>query len=221
MYSVTPTKPDKVFMNRLIVKKALTSTNCHKLGKIVAFYSDDLTCDVQILEQIVQPDGGSINHAILQKLPLIIEGTDTSHITFGNVVGSECLVHFNDRDIDNWFKTGETYKPNTTRLHDLSDGFVTLRPYSKIKSFSYYADGIEIKTANATIHINDNGTVDVTAPTTTINGDVFVNGNITASGTVTGETDVVFGKDETAIGSKKHTHTGNLGAETSSPNKGT
>ena len=218
MYSVTPTKPDKVFMDRLIVKKAMASVNSHRVGRIVAFYKEDLTCDVQMLEQIPQSKGGSAEFSLLLKLPLIIEGTDTKHITFGNIVGSECLVHFNDRDIDNWFKTGESYKPNTTRLHSFSDGFVTLRPYSKVKTFTYYEGGIEIKNGNTIIHLNDDGTVDITATTIIVNGNVVVNGDLTASGTITGETDVLAGSG--SISGANHVHTGNLGTDTSKPHAG-
>lgn len=213
MYSVTPTKTDTVFMNRLIIKKALSKLNSHRVGRIVAFYKEDLTCDVKLLEQITQGKGGTAEFSLLLKLPLIIEGTEDSHITFGNIVGSECLVHFNDRDIDNWFKTGEVYKPNTTRLHDLSDGFVTLRPYSKVKVFTYYENGLEIKNGNTVIHLNNDGTIDVTGSTITFNGNVIVNGDINATGTITGDTDVVAG----TISGKSHVHVGNLGNDTSPP----
>lgn len=213
MYSVTPTKTDTVFMNRLIIKKALSKLNSHRVGRIVAFYKEDLTCDVKLLEQITQGKGGTAEYSLLLKLPLIIEGTEDSHITFGNIVGSECLVHFNDRDIDNWFKTGEVYKPNTTRLHDLSDGFVTLRPYSKVKVFTYYENGLEIKNGNTVIHLNNDGTIDVTGSTITFNGNVIVNGDINATGTITGDTDVVAG----TISGKNHVHVGNLGNDTSPP----
>lgn len=213
MYSLTPTKPDKVFMNKLIIKKAMSKMNSHKVGKIIKFNKEELTCDVQILELIPKSNGGYVEYAPILQLPLVIEGTDTSHITFGNIVGSECLVHFNDRDIDKWFKTGETYSPNTTRMHDLSDGFVTLRPYSKVKTFAYYEGGIEIKNGNTIIHLNDDGTIDITASTVTINGNIVVNGDLTASGTVTGSTDVIAD----TISGKTHVHTGNLGTDTSAP----
>lgn len=204
MYSVTPTKSDNIFMNKLIVKKALSKLNSHRVGRITAFYKEDLTCDVRLLEQIPQSNGGTAEFSLLLKLPLIIEGTDNSHITFGNIVGSDCLVHFNDRDIDNWFKTGESYKPNTTRLHDLSDGFVTLRPFSKVKVFTYYENGLEIKNGSTVIRLNNDGTIDVTGSTITFNGNVIVNGDVTATGTITGQTDVVAG----TISGKSHTHGG-------------
>lgn len=219
---ITLTEPDEFMLKELQERSIQYDTNCHRVGRIVAFNKNELTCDVQLLELMDNVTTGSQNFAIIKQLPLIIEGNDNSHLTWGNIVGSECLIHFNDRDIDNWFKTGEEYLPNTTRMHNFSDGFVTLRPRSKGKIFAYFENGVEIKNGNTVIHLNDDGTVEITNGTSTITmnggtvaitGNVTVSGDITATGTITGDTDVVAG----TISGKGHVHTGNLGTDTSTP----
>lgn len=189
-----PTEPDKAYLSYRMMKKTAYSINCHRVGRIIAFHKEDFTCDVELLEKATKSGGGYVEYAPLLQLPLIISGTDYSHITFSKIVGSECFVHFNDNDIDNWFSTGEKYTPNSTRSHSFSDGFVTLRPYSKSKVFSYYENGLEIKNGNTIVHLNDDGTIEITngqaiinmtGSTIAITGDVTVSGKVTAVGEIT------------------------------------
>lgn len=178
-------------------EKLAKELKCHRIGKIVAFDSSKLTCDVQLLDKMTY-FGQAESYSVIPDLPLLIQGTDSKHITFGDIVGSECIVHFNDVDTDNWLETGESYVPNSSRRHDFSDGFVELRPFNKTAVFSYYTGGIEIKNGGTTIRVNDDGSVTISG------GDVTVTGNLTVSGTITGQTDVIAG----TISGKSHKHTG-------------
>jgi len=209
---ILPGEIDDVILARLQEKSIQYDTNCHRVGKIVGFNKDELTCDVQLLELQAKPMGGTQSFAILKQLPLLIEGSDNAHLTWGNIVGSECLVHFNDRDIDNWFETGEAYEPNSTRMHNFSDGFVTLRPFSKVKVFQYDDEAVVLENQSSKIRITENtiqitnGNFDfmISGDTLTLTGNVVVNGDITASGTITGMTDVIA----TGISGNSHTHGG-------------
>ena len=183
--------------SRNIVYKNL---NCHRIGKIVAFNRNTLTCDVNILDKMTY-FGKAESYITVSDLPLLIQGTDSKHITFGDIVGSECIVHFNDVDIDNWFETGENYIPSSCRKHHFSDGFVELRPFNKNAVFSYYSTGLEIKNGNTYIHLNDDGTIEISNGNAKINmnGDtIAITGNVTATGDVTAGT----------ISLKNHKHSG-------------
>ena len=221
MYALTPTEPDEATLIEQQSDYTASNINCHRVGKIIAFHKEDLTCDVQLLELLPTTTGGYLNYAPLLQLPLIIEGTDTSWLTWGNIVGCECLVHFNDKDIDNWFTTGEEYEPNTIRTHNFSDGFVTLRPRNKLKVFQYDDQAVVLKNSDSMVRVTNN-TIQITNNnlnmliqnnTVTITGNVVVNGNITATGTITGQTDVVA----STISGKSHTHGG---VQTGSGNTG-
>lgn len=216
------TDPDLTYAMSIFGNSIQYDLNCHRVGKIVKFNPDDLTCDVELLE--LKPTQSRLDkYALIQGLPLLVSGGIDTNLTFGDVTGAECLVHFNDRDIDSWFDTGESYKPNSKRMHDFSDGFVSLRPHNKNDIIDYEMDGTvlnkgqnKIKITSDSIIVSVVGGCVLTLKdnTATLVGDLIVNGNITASGTITGQTDVIAG----AISGKTHTHTsGAPGDPTSSP----
>lgn len=216
------TDPDLTYAMSIFGNSIQYDLNCHRVGKIVKFNPDDLTCDVELLE--LKPTQSRLDkYALIQGLPLLVSGGIDTNLTFGDVTGAECLVHFNDRDIDSWFDTGESYMPNSKRMHDFSDGFVSLRPHNKNDIIDYEIDGTvlnkgqnKIKITSDSIIVSVVGGCVLTLKdnTATLVGDLIVNGNVTASGTITGQTDVIAG----AISGKTHTHTsGAPGDPTSSP----
>lgn len=222
MSNVSLIDPDFNYAMDVFANSIHYDLNCHRVGKIVKFNPDDLTCDVELLE--LKPTQSRLDkYALIQGLPLLINGGIDTNLTFGDVTGAECLVHFNDRDIDSWFDTGESYKPNSKRMHDFSDGFVSLRPHNKNDVIDYEIDGTvlnkgqnKIKITSDSIIVSVVGGCVLTLKdnTATLVGDLIVNGNVTASGTITGQTDVIAG----AISGKTHTHTsGAPGDPTSSP----
>lgn len=197
---------------------------CHRVGKIIAFNVANLTCDVELLELRV---GVKKTEAItiLVDCPLMIAGVADRNLTFGDIVGSECLVHFNDTDIDKWFETGEKYEPNTPRRHSLSDGFVELRPRSLPNKINYDNDAVVlcngvtmvrmtadmalITNGTSIIRINPNNSIELVTPTASINlsgttgkttmvGDFSVTGSIDVTGDVTAGT----------VSLKSHVHSG-------------
>lgn len=206
MTTISPVKADASYNDNLLMEKTSSLINCHRVGRIVAFHKEDLTCDVELLETGTTALGGNLDYAPLLQLPLIIEGTNSSHLTWGNIVGSECLVHFNDRDIDNWFVTGEKYAPNSTRLHNLSDGFVTLRPYSKGKVFVYDENAVVLENESCKVRMTGS-TVEITNGSCTFlmsGGKISITGDLEVTGTITSNTDVISG----TISGKTHTHGG-------------
>lgn len=207
-----PFNPSDEYVARQQMKATSYDINCHRVGRIVKFYPETMTCDVQVLE--VQPNimEGSTRFPQLNDLPLVINGANDSWITFGDITGSECLIHFNDRDIDNWFETGEEYLPNTNRLHNLSDGFVEISPRSKPNVINYDNSNLHIHKGSCDIIVSDD-TVEIkngscifsmSGDTITITGNIVVSGDITANGTITGMTDVIA----TGISGNSHTHGG-------------
>lgn len=180
--------PDSGAINRMLKDSVAKNLKCHRIGRITAFDSTNFLCTVQLLDKMSFL-GQEESFVEIPSLPLLISGTDSKHITFGDIVGSECIVHFNDVDVDNWLETGESYTPNSRRKHDFSDGFVELRPFNKKAVFAYYSNGIEIKNGSSLIHINDDGSIEITngsgvismsGSTISITGDVNVSGDVIA-----------------------------------------
>jgi hypothetical protein len=209
-------KPDSGTLIEMLKEAVMKNLKCHRVGRITSFDANSFTCKVQLLDKM-SFFGKVENFVELPSLPLLVYGTDSKHITFGNIIGSECIVHFNDVDFDNWLETGESYTPNTIRKHDFADGFVELRPYNKNAVFTYYADGLEIQNGNNIVRLNDDSTISVTNGTTsmTISGDtVSITGNLSVTGTITSDTDCV----SAGISGKTHVHSG---VQSGSSNTGT
>lgn len=94
--------------------------NCHNIGKILEFDPATQTCSIQLM-QIKQFNNQQITPAILTQVPLIIYGSGGGHITFPDPTDTICVLLFMDRNIDAFLETGESYVPQSTRMHDFTD----------------------------------------------------------------------------------------------------
>jgi hypothetical protein len=126
------------FANTLI-DKIFTNLNCVKIGKIVNFYPQDKTADVEIINKIkVNEEIKSI--ALLLKCLVI-----GNKITLPIETGEQVIVLFNDYDLNAYFETGEAQIPYSERKHDLSDGIVICGLNSLVNAINYDNDNICLK----------------------------------------------------------------------------
>lgn len=63
-----------------------------------------------------------VDYPFAADCPVICIGGGTSALTFPIAAGDDCLLFFNDRDLDNWFQGSSTSGNATARLHSFSDG---------------------------------------------------------------------------------------------------
>lgn len=66
----------------------------------------------------------------LRKVPLKVLHGGIFLITLPVAVGNECVVHFSSRCFDAWWQSGGIQPQSEFRMHDLSDGFADVGPYS-------------------------------------------------------------------------------------------
>lgn len=129
-------------------KQILLDFNCHHIGTIQSFNSVNQTVTVTInytktrFEQ--DPTTGLYNpvqenYPILTECPLVILGGGNANLTFPISPGDECLLLFNDRNIDTWFQTGLTAPVATFRLHSISDAVALVG----LRSFSNFLDNYD------------------------------------------------------------------------------
>lgn len=104
----------------LAQEAVMARLNCHNIGRIISFNSQTQTADIQLM-QIKQFNNQMITPTLLTDVPLIIYGAGGGHITLPDPTGSICLLLFMDRNIDKFLETGESYTPDTTRMHDFTD----------------------------------------------------------------------------------------------------
>ncbi len=93
---------------------------CHNIGRIIEFYPDSQTADIELM-QVKEYNGGQYANAVISEVPLIIYGTPAAQITLPDLTGTICLMFTLDRNIDAFMETGESYVPPTSRMHNITD----------------------------------------------------------------------------------------------------
>lgn len=94
--------------------------------------------------------------------------------------GDECLVIFSSRCIDSWWALGGVQMQAEIRMHDLSDGFCLVGPFSQpnvLSGISTTSLQIRTKAGAAYIELTSDGKVNIVAP-----GGVHVTGTVDATG---------------------------------------
>lgn len=122
---VTP--PDMtqlLYMLNLQIKKEI---NCVRVGTVQSWDPAKNTVIVNISQQQVlstNPQGVQTirSYPLLVNVPVAFQGGGGYTLTFPIAPGDECIILFNDRELDNWQINGPGYAPTSARLHDLSDG---------------------------------------------------------------------------------------------------
>lgn len=182
-------------------------------------------------------DDGSVNVVAIRNdeiedcvitVPIMRPETARAYIYFAIKKGDRGTLRFMDKSIENYRQDGSEMYNNDNRAHSISDGVfeIGFLPSSEHFAFPEGEFSIGLKSGSFVMTVAEDGKVTATAPLWTINGDIVHNGNLTRTGnteqtgdahitgTVTVDTDCVSAGKSGA----NHTHTGNLGSPTSSPN---
>jgi len=139
-------KLDDLF--NIFKKQIMLDLNCHAVGTIQSFDSDNQTAQVSFNytktyfvrnESTKQYQQNEQILPILQQVPIIFLNGGSFSLTFPIIQGDQCLVFFNDRDMDKWYgnetinNDPNSVSPcNTVRLHSSADAIaiVGLHPLS-------------------------------------------------------------------------------------------
>lgn len=113
-----------------VIREVFLNLNCHGIGTVQEFNSEKRTVKVTLNYQKTMnvADAGGVykelpfNHPVLMDCPVVVLGGGTAELTFPISKGDECLILFNDRDLDNWFAGNPPMPPETPRMHSFSDG---------------------------------------------------------------------------------------------------
>jgi Phage protein Gp138 N-terminal domain len=133
-------QPELADLLKVYLRNFSMDLNCHALGTVQSFDSDAMTVDATINYSITSVSINTANgtyqqkqtpYPSLQNVPVVIMGGGTSALTFPISQGDQCLLLFNDRDIDNWFQqqsngTTPGGPLNSNRLHSLTDAIAII-----------------------------------------------------------------------------------------------
>lgn len=153
------------------------------------------------IQAIITDRNGKMSHVTISQLvdvPVCFPHGGGYIITFPIKAGDECLVVFSSRCIDGWWQSGQIAPQTDRRMHDLSDGFAIVGPYSQVKKPAVGAsttalemrsedDTLSVTMDHATGKINMKAPVSVTVdtPLTHFTGNITNAGSIVSTGNVT------------------------------------
>lgn len=142
-----PIEPQLKDLLDLLRKNIMLSLAAHHIGTIQAFNptNQSATVTINYKQTRFQLDKASglydpvlFDYPVLLDCPVIALGGGLGALTFPIAVGDECLVLFNDRDLDNWLAGGSGGAVATSRAHSFSDGIVLVGIRSLAKVLTSY-----------------------------------------------------------------------------------
>lgn len=140
----TPTLTDAL---NLLRRDIMLNLACHHIGTIQSFNQAEQTCSATInypktvftineTGPVPVYNPTLIYYDVLIECPVISLGGGSGALTMPIQQGDECLLLFNDRDLDNWFQGGTAAALATPRTHSFSDAIalVGLRSIGNVLS---------------------------------------------------------------------------------------
>lgn len=102
--------------------------NCHAIGVIQSFNPTLQTATASInYQKVIYLDGANptlVSYPVLIDCPVKYPFGGLGGVTLPFVLGDECVIGFNDRDIDTWFAGTTNQAPTTARLHSFTDAII-------------------------------------------------------------------------------------------------
>lgn len=172
-------------------RQTQSEINCVKIGVVQSFDEDTQRASVQIAYKQVKDileDGTKVwvDYPLLLDCPVVTLFGGVDFLSMPIQPGDNCLVFFNDNEIDQWATNG-LGNPETFRMHDLSDGIalVGIRPLTNSIG-RYLAEGIRLSHGGGNSEIDlKNDLIESIADLFFHHGDMRIDGNVTINGNLT------------------------------------
>ena len=201
--SKTITPPDLSEVLDENARDTKLAINCVQIGVIQTFDPATQRASIKIaMKQVrdIAEDGTRTitEYPLLVECPVMVLFGGVDILSMPITAGDNCILLFNDRQIDEWMYGGEDQTPVTGRLHDLSDGIaiVGIRPLTNSIT-NYLANGIRLSHGQGSSQIDlkddlihtiaelffHDGDMEITG-SALINEDLDVIGNTDITGTL-------------------------------------
>ena len=144
----TPIIPPSIIQNTLPVREpelkdlldfyqrqVFLNLNCHHIGTIQSFNPITQTVEVTInykktyfksLPNSLQTVTELVDYPLIAECPVIILGGGSTYLNMPINPGDQCILLFNDRDIDNWYAGSTTSANQSSRLHSFGDAIALI-----------------------------------------------------------------------------------------------
>lgn len=149
-------EPDFTLVLKSVINKIGLELNCVRVGIIQSFNAEDLTAEVLIANKKtlgINQDGtqNTRDYALITANICYC----CPFITYPITAGEECILLFNDREIESWFISGQVQPEAYTRMHDLTDCIAIVGLRSMAKMITILADTLHLFYAGSDIQINE------------------------------------------------------------------
>lgn len=145
----------------LMRREIMLAISCHHVGTIQTFDPVKQRADVSINYKRVNFGKQGDPPAVIPYPPLIdcpvvvMHGGDGA-LTFPIEVGDNCIVLFNDRDINDWYAGGQVGPPPSSRLHSFADAMVLVGINSLATPIAdYVVDKVVLKKGTTALKIGE------------------------------------------------------------------
>lgn len=118
--------------------------NCVQVATIVSYDATANTCSCQINYKRKLDDGRIFDYPVMSDCPVFFLSGGTSWVSMPISAGDTCIVLFNDRDLDNWWYSGQSLPPASYRTHSLSDGMVLVGVRNQVNALPLKDNVIEM-----------------------------------------------------------------------------
>ena len=105
-------------------RNIFNTMNCIQLGTIQEYNPTTNMSKVSVNFKRVFQDGTELDYPLLCDCPTFILSGGGASISMPIAQGDQCLILFNDRNIDNWYLDGSVKAPRNQRAHSISDAIV-------------------------------------------------------------------------------------------------
>lgn len=211
---------------RRIVAEGHQATIWTALPCVIDSYNETaitVKCRPTIQGTVTSPEGTKsfVNMPSLVDVPVVFPRGGGYTMTFPIQAGDECLVVFSSRCIDGWWQAGGIAPPTEHRMHDLSDGFALVGPFSQKTKIAQVSttttqlrsdDGtmfVELSSADGTINVKAPVQVVIDSPATIITGvlSVLNNGGLSIAARIAGIAHATVDFLSGTVSGKGHVHT--------------
>lgn len=167
------------------VSNAAQQINCMRIATVVEFYPENLTVQVKLADKKLiglNPDGSQI----LEEYPPVYAKVCYCNpfCTFPLTKGMECILLFNDRELETWFINGGSNIQAYPRMHDLTDAVAIVGIRSLPMMIKILTDCLHLFYGQSDIQIR-NESITVNTAALNINGNVSQTGDTAQEGTIT------------------------------------
>lgn len=177
------TKPDLTQILKVSSQGVAANINCMRIGIIQEFYPERLVAQVLIANKKVLGFNADGSQRTADYPPIYAKVCYCNPFcTFPLTKGMECILLFNDREMESWFINGDVNQQKYPRMHDKTDAVAIVGIRSLPKMIEILTDCLHLFYGSSSLQLKDAQT-DLNSPTINITGDTInINGNLLING---------------------------------------